>query len=59
MEIPDVDGDFDGVNEHYVIEMHLENLQKQKLAWKLDYCNLVTWTFFKVNDNQPINLFQN
>jgi hypothetical protein len=32
MEILDVDGDFDGINEHYVIEMHLENLQKQKLA---------------------------
>jgi hypothetical protein len=25
MEIPNVDGDFDGVNEH-VIEVHLENL---------------------------------
>jgi hypothetical protein len=27
MEIPNVDGDFDGVNEHYVVEMHFKNLQ--------------------------------
>jgi hypothetical protein len=28
MEILDVGGDFDGINEPCVIEMHLENLQK-------------------------------
>ncbi len=27
MEIPNVDGDFDGVNEYYVVEMHFKNLQ--------------------------------
>jgi hypothetical protein len=50
MEIPNVDGDFEGVDEH-VIEVHLENLWKQKLAWKPHYCNPITWAFFKVNDN--------
>jgi hypothetical protein len=38
MDIPDVDG----VDEQHVIEVHLENLLKQKLVWKLHYCNLVT-----------------
>ncbi len=54
-EIPNVDGDFDGVDEH-VIEVHLENLWKQKLAWKPHYHNSITWEFFKVNDNQFVNL---
>jgi hypothetical protein len=31
MEIPNVDDDFDGVDEH-VIEMHLENLWKKKIG---------------------------
>jgi hypothetical protein len=43
--------DFDGVDDQDVIEVHLENLQKQQLAWKPHYYNSITCTFFKVNDN--------
>lgn len=55
MDIPYVDG----VDEEDVIEVQLENLLKQKLAWKLHYYNSVTWAFLKVNDNQLVNLYQN
>jgi hypothetical protein len=66
MEIPAIN--VDGVDEQHVVEAHLENLWKQKLTWrtyrnkdqlnwKLHYHNSITWAFFKVNDNQPINLF--
>jgi hypothetical protein len=55
MDIPDVDG----VDEEDVIEVQLENLLKQKLAWKLHYCNSITWASIEVNDNQLVNLFQN
>jgi hypothetical protein len=37
-------------NYAYVIKMHLENLWKQRLLWK-PHCTLVTWAFFKVNNN--------
>jgi hypothetical protein len=59
MEIPTADDDVDGVDEQHVVETHLENLWKQRAAWKLHYRNSITWAFLKVNDNQPINLFKN
>jgi hypothetical protein len=59
MEIPAVDGDVDGVDEQHVVEAHLENLLKWRSAWKLHYHNLITRAFFKVNDNQSINLSKN
>jgi hypothetical protein len=49
----------DGVDEHHVVEAHLDNLWKQILAWKPNYCNSITWAFFEVNDNQLINLSEN
>ncbi len=54
-EITNLD-DVDGQN---VIEVHLENLWKQKMVWNPHYHNSGTWAFFKVNDNQPKDLFQN
>jgi hypothetical protein len=59
MEIPHVDGDFDDVDEQHVTKMHLENLWKLRLAWKPHYRNSITWAFFKVNDNQHVDLSQN
>jgi hypothetical protein len=47
------------IDEQIVTKMHLEYLWKQKVAWKLHYHNSPTWAFFKVNNNQPVNLFQN
>jgi len=49
----------DGVDEHRVVEAHLENLWKQRSTWKLNYHNSITWAFFEVNDNQLINLSEN
>ncbi len=43
----------------YISKLHLKNLEKQHAAWKPYKRNLPTWAFFKVNKNQPINLFQN
>ncbi len=54
-----LDIDFDDVDGQHVIEVHLENLQKQQLAWKPNYYNSITCAFFKVNDNQHVNLSQN
>lgn len=59
MEIPIDDNDVNGVDEQHVVEAHLENLWKQRSAWKLHCHNSITWAFFKVNDNQPINLSKN
>lgn len=39
--------------------MHLEGLWKQRVAWNLHYPNSPTWAFFKINDNQPMDLCQN
>lgn len=47
------------VDEQVVTKMHLENLWKQKVAWKLHYHNSPTWAFLKVNNNQHVNLSQN
>ncbi len=59
MEIPIDENGVNGVDEQHVVEAHLENLWKQRSAWKLHYHNSITWAFFKVNDNQPINLSKN
>jgi hypothetical protein len=32
---------------------------KTKLVWNMHCHNSCTWAFFKVNDNQPKDLFQN
>lgn len=45
------------VDESYIVEM--QNLWKQGLVWKFHNCNFLTWAFFNVNNNQPIDLFQN
>ncbi len=58
MEILVVDGDVDGVDKQNV-EAHLENLLKWRLTWKLHYHNSIIWAFFKVTNNQSINLFKN
>lgn len=31
-------------------------LKKQGFAWKLHNCKLMTWAFFKISNNQPIDL---
>jgi hypothetical protein len=51
--------DFIVVDEQIVVVMHLEGLSKQKATWKPHYHNLPIWVFLKVNNNQPIDLFQN
>ncbi len=47
-DVPSVDA--------YISKLHLTNLEKQHVAWKPYNCNLPTWAFFKVNNNQPIDL---
>jgi hypothetical protein len=47
------------VDEQIVVVMHLEGLWKQKVAWKPHYRNSPVWAFLKVNNNQPMDLFQN
>jgi hypothetical protein len=39
-----------------MFELHLEELKKQGLAWKLDKHVSPTRAFLKVNNNQPIIL---
>jgi hypothetical protein len=36
----------DGVDDAYLLEVHLEILWKQRLLWKPHYCNFLTWAFF-------------
>jgi hypothetical protein len=52
--------DFIVIEEQIAIRMHLEDLQKQRVVQKLHYPNsCITWAYFKVNNNQPMDLFQN
>jgi sulfur relay (sulfurtransferase) DsrF/TusC family protein len=41
----------------YISKLHLTNLEKQHVVWKHHKHNSPTLVFFKVNKNQPINLF--
>jgi len=43
----------------YISKLHLANLEKQHVTWKLYNHNLPTWAYFEVNNNQPIDLSQN
>jgi hypothetical protein len=42
MEIPIDENGVNGVDEQHVVEAHLENLWKQRSAWKLHYHNSIT-----------------
>jgi len=43
----------------HISKLHLTNLEKQHATWKPYNCNLPTWVFFKVNNNQLIDLYHN
>jgi hypothetical protein len=44
-------------NETHIFDMHLKNMGKQKVAWKPHGHNSTTWAYFKVNNNQLMDLF--
>ncbi len=48
-----------GTNDLIVQEVLLENLRKQSKVWKPHHRTFHTRVFFKVNNNQPIDLGQN
>jgi hypothetical protein len=39
--------DFVATDEQTIIKVHLENLWKQNMAWKLHYYNSPTWAFLR------------
>ncbi len=47
-----------GINELIMQEMLLKNLKKQVKLWKLHKRTSQTWAFFKVNNNQHVDLGQ-
>jgi len=46
-------------DDAYIIETHLKVLWKQKLFWKPHYSTSFTWAFFKVNNNELMDLDYN
>ncbi len=43
----------------HILEVHLEELKKQGISWKPRSHLSLPWAFFKVNNNQPIDLNAN
>jgi hypothetical protein len=52
--------DFVAIDEQTITKVHLENLWRQNMAWKLhQFTYLGILIITKVNNNQPMDLFQN
>jgi hypothetical protein len=47
------------VTKECVLKRQFTNLKKRSAKWKPHNHNLVTWVFYQVNNNQPINFNQN
>jgi hypothetical protein len=44
-------------DETHIFDMHLKNMANQKVAWKPRGHNSTTCAYFKVNNNQFMELF--
>jgi hypothetical protein len=51
--------DAKGHDDAYITKMCLENLHKQRFFLKPHYYTSFTWAFFKVNNNQLLDLKHN
>jgi hypothetical protein len=58
MEI-DVNWNYSSWRCVYVNKLHMGSLKLQAIEWKSYNLNLSTWAFYKVNDNQVVNLEMN